>query len=129
MKNRFLHILLWTQGLYTLLTAAWAIIDIDSFMKLTGPKTDIWLVKTVAAVLVSIGLFFLTCIFVRSSVVPMAVLAITSSLGLICIDFYYSSKKIISSIYQADGILQIIFVICWIFVLTNSRHRLQPDNP
>lgn len=129
MKNRLLNILLWTQGLYTLLTAAWAIIDIDSFMQLTGPKTDIWLVKTVAVVLVAIGLFFLTCIFVPSPVVPMAVLAIASSLGLIFIDFYYSSKEIISFIYQADGILQIIFVICWIVVLGRSRHRFQPDNP
>jgi len=35
------------QGLYWLVTGLWGLIDVHSFMKVTGPKTDIWLVKTV----------------------------------------------------------------------------------
>ena len=37
------------QGAYFGLTAAWALVHIDSFMRVTGAKTDVWLVKTVAA--------------------------------------------------------------------------------
>lgn len=48
--------LLWIQGAYTSLTALWGLIDIDSFMAVTGPKNDIWLVKTVSVVLLAIGI-------------------------------------------------------------------------
>ena len=47
------------QGMYVLLTAVWALVDIQSFMFITGPKTDVWLVRTVAVLLICISLFFL----------------------------------------------------------------------
>lgn len=59
--------LLWIQGLYLLFTALWALIDIDSFMRLTGPKTDIWLVKTVSVLLLAIGLGFIAQVFVNTN--------------------------------------------------------------
>ena len=44
------------QGLYFLVTAIWPLVHIASFMKVTGPKRDIWLVKTVATVIGAVGL-------------------------------------------------------------------------
>jgi hypothetical protein len=44
------------QESYYLLTGIWPIIHIGSFMAVTGYKTDIWLVKMVAFLSVTIGI-------------------------------------------------------------------------
>src|SRR5689334_22911224 len=43
------------QGLYFLATGVWPLFHIESFLAVTGPKTDLWLVQTVAALLVVAG--------------------------------------------------------------------------
>lgn len=43
------------QGLFYLVTGVWPIVSINTFLKVTGPKTDLWLVKTVGAVIAVIG--------------------------------------------------------------------------
>lgn len=47
------------QGAYYLLTGLWAVIDIDSFMLVTGPKDDVWLVKMVGLLAASAALTLL----------------------------------------------------------------------
>lgn len=116
--------LLWVQGVYSLITAVWPIVHIDSFMAVTGPKTDLWLVKTVSVLILAIALFLLVQIKYLLPVVPVAIMAITMSAGLLIIDFYYPAIDRISGIYMADGILQFIFLCTWIFLLF-SRKRLE----
>jgi hypothetical protein len=48
--------ILLVQGIYWLVTGVWGLVDIVSFMKVTGPKTDVWLVKTVSVLIVVISL-------------------------------------------------------------------------
>jgi TRAP-type uncharacterized transport system fused permease subunit len=117
MAYKIYRLLLWIEGLYSLVTAIWPILDIDSFMKVTGPKTDQWLVKTVSVLILSIAVFFLVQLRYNSPIVPVAILGILFSAGLIVIDFYYPSIDRISNIYMADGVVQIIFLLCWINIL------------
>lgn len=116
--------LLWIQGLYTLLTALWGLIDIDSFMAVTGPKNDTWLVKTVSTVLLAIAVTLLAFIYVRTDPLPAILLGFFTSAGLAAIDFYYSGRKVISPVYALDGIAEVIFALVWIYLLLN-RHKLQ----
>ncbi|VTR52312.1 Uncharacterised protein [Sphingobacterium thalpophilum] len=44
------------QGIYYCLTGIWPVIHISSFMAVTGPKTDLWLVKMVGLLSLAIGL-------------------------------------------------------------------------
>ena len=44
------------QGLFYFLTGVWALVSIDTFQKVTGPKTDLWLVKTVGVLFRVIGI-------------------------------------------------------------------------
>jgi hypothetical protein len=44
-----------TQGAYYLVSGAWSVVHIDSFQKVTGRKTDLWLVKSVGLLLGAIG--------------------------------------------------------------------------
>jgi predicted anti-sigma-YlaC factor YlaD len=48
------------QGGFYAVTGVWALVDLDSFMAVTGPKTDLRLVKTVGALVTVIGGVLLT---------------------------------------------------------------------
>lgn len=105
------------QGLYILVTALWGLLHIESFMTVTGPKTDVWLVKTVSAVLIPIGTTLLLYRFVTVDIRPAILLGSLTALALIPIDFYYSLNQIISHIYMLDGILQLAFLFLWAMIL------------
>jgi hypothetical protein len=57
---KLFRIVLWVQTIYYLLTAIWPLADIESFMLVTGRKTDIWLVKTVSVLLLAVVFSFVT---------------------------------------------------------------------
>jgi len=122
---KMLRILLWVQGTYTLLTATWPLVHIDSFVFITGPKTDIWLVKTVGALLIPIALTLLTYLFVRTDRRPAALLGGGTALAFICIDSYYALTNVIPDIYLADGVLEIAFLITWVYL--GGAGRLKED--
>ena len=44
-----------TQGSYFLLTGVWPLLHMRSFLAVTGPKTDLWLVETVGVLVAAIG--------------------------------------------------------------------------
>jgi hypothetical protein len=109
--------LLITQSAYTFLTALWPLIHIESFLLVTGYKTDIWLVKTVGALLIPIAATLFSYLFTRTDRTPALILGAFTSLAFIVVDFYYSTKDIISDIYQLDGFVEIIFLALWIYLL------------
>ena len=117
--------LLGTQCIYTLMTAVWPLIHIGSFMEVTGYKTDVWLVKTVGALLISVSLCMGSHLFIRTDHRPVVVLCVVSALAFIGIDFYYGLNDVISDIYIADGILQICFLIGWTYLVLTNSHDLK----
>lgn len=118
--------LLWVQGSYTLITALWAIIDIGSFMRVTGPKTDIWLVKTVSVVLAAIGITLIVAALEKKGFnLPVAILGMTTALGLAIIDFYYSGNDVISMVYAIDGAVEVVFFVIWIYIVAAEQNKPQ----
>jgi hypothetical protein len=108
---------LWIQAVYYFVTGMWGLIDIKSFMKVTGPKTDLWLVKTVALLLITASFSFAVALATNTSDWPVAVLAVCYSASLAYIDFYYAAKKIISPVYLLDGIIESLFLLVWIIII------------
>lgn len=123
-KDKPFSLLLTVQGVYIIVTALWALVDIDSFIWVTGPKTDIWLVKTVAVVLVSIGLALLIAVRESQPSLSIKVLGLTNAAGLAVIDFYYTSNGTIKWVYAADGVLQVLIIISWIILIMKNQHRV-----
>ncbi len=111
------------QGLYWLLTGLWGLIDIHSFMMVTGPKTDIWLVKTVSVLIIVISLSLLSGVKSKEQTKPVILLAISSCIGLAGIDLYYSLSNVISKVYLLDAVAEILFLIAWAVILIISRHK------
>src|SRR5438874_2418602 len=92
------RLLCWAQGVYFLITGIWPIVSIETFQLVTGRKTDHlvtgregdhWLVNTVGALVIAIGVTFLFAAWRRSFSSEIAVLAIASAIGLTCIDAVY----------------------------------------
>jgi hypothetical protein len=104
------------QSVYFFVTGIWPILHINSFLKITGKKTDIWLVKTVAALICSIALSFFSGIIIGITL-PVIILALTSSVALFIVDVYYVLNKTISKVYLLDAILELIFIIYWMYII------------
>ena len=121
MVRSIYHLLLIVQGGYTLLTALWGILDIDSFMAVTGPKADVWLVKTVSVVLVAVGLCLISHRFVAGHPVPALLLGLGCSIGLGFIDVYYYLKNDIRWVYLLDAGVEGIFAIIWVYLFFHLK--------
>jgi len=104
------------QGLYFLVSGVWPIIHIASFLKITGPKIDLWLVKTVGVLLSVIGAVLLCAGVMDQITTSIFYLGIGSAAGLTAIEIIYVSKKVISPIYLLDAVIEIILMIWWILL-------------
>ena len=123
MVRKLYTIVLWFQGLYTVITALWALLHIESFMDVTGPKTDTWLVKTVSFILLSIGIGMIAEAISRTLALPLLLLFLLNAIALAGIDFYYATNNVIWNVYLLDGIEQIIFISFLVFFLSRPKHR------
>jgi hypothetical protein len=102
------------QGAYFALTGLWAILDIDSFQRVTGPKTDLWLVKAVGMLVLVIGLVLIVAARPRALSSELVLLGGGSALGLAVIDIVYVAAGTIAPIYLFDAAAELVFVGLWI---------------
>lgn len=111
------------QSAFYVLTGVWPIISIKTFQKVTGPKTDLWLVKTAGVLISAIGAV-LGLAGRRNRVTPeIAVLAVGSAAGLTAIDVVYVAKGRISTIYLLDALAETILIALWAFAWPSTSRR------
>ena len=103
-----------TQGAYYLLTGLWALVHIRSFQAVTGPKTDLWLVKTVGVLVSVIGGTLISGGARRRISPELKLLASSSAAGLGAIDTVYAAKGRIAPIYLADAVVEAILLMLWL---------------
>jgi hypothetical protein len=103
------------QGIYYVATGIWPLLDITSFQMVTGPKTDLWLVRTVGVLVTVIGAVLLLAWHGRRITPEVMLLAIGSALGLASIDLIYALSGTISSVYLADAVAELGLVGLWLF--------------
>jgi hypothetical protein len=114
---RFLFILASIQALYFLAAGIWPLINIESFIAITGPKTDLWLVKTVGALIAVIGTVLLSATLRNRLTMEIIFLAIFSGAALAVIDIYYAWTDVISEIYLLDAAAEVFLILCWFLLL------------
>lgn len=120
------------------IAAVWALVDINSFMAVTGMKTDIWLVKTVALLLLATSAVLVTAVYYKEITMPVAVLALSNAAVLASVDIYYTMNDTISRIYLLDAGMEVVFLVAWgvvlwtyhanTFRLDERDTRLTPDS-
>lgn len=110
------------QTIYYTITAVWPLLHIQSFMDVTGEKTDVWLVKTVSLLLLPYCflLLYLTVNYKRNFIIVIAIMI--CCLGLAAVEGYYYFRKVIKWVYLVDAIIQMIFFGYWIHhIKINSK--------
>jgi hypothetical protein len=102
------------QALYYLVTGLWPLLHIRSFLKVTGPKTDLWLVKTVGVLIGVIGVVLGVAGRQQSARPEIALLALGSAAGLTGIDVVYVARRRISPIYLLDAVAELVLIFGWV---------------
>src|SRR2546430_716531 len=95
---------------YYIGTGVWPIVYMKSFVAVTGPKTDLWLVKTVGVLVTTVGVSIGVAI-IRNNIAELTfALAISACAALGAIDAIYVLKGTISRIYLADAAAEAILI-------------------
>jgi hypothetical protein len=108
-------LLLWAQGAYFALTGLWPILHYASFEKITGPKTDVWLVKTVGALVCVMAAILLRAALRNDVQIDTVIAAVGSAFALLMVDVIYVSKKVIRPVYLADAVIELLLISLWSF--------------
>lgn len=111
------------QGAYFAATGVWSLVDIKSFQKVTGPKTDLWLVKTVGALVSVIGGALAGASLRRKVTAEIVMLAAGSAAGLAAIDIIYVAKRRISPIYLLDAAAEIAMIGGWTIACNQAEQN------
>ncbi|HWI00966.1 MAG TPA: hypothetical protein VNT27_11600 [Propionibacteriaceae bacterium] len=109
------------HGLANLVGGLWPLLHISSFEMVFGPKTDRWLVKTVAGLLMVNGLTQLTTSSTADGVRQARRLGVGTAAVLAAIDLVYVPARRISKMYLVDAALEVGWIIAWYQVDTPTR--------
>jgi hypothetical protein len=90
-------------------TGLWSVIDIRSFERVTGPKMDHWLVKTVGALTAAIGVGLGLGAWRRRVTPELAAIGAGSAIGLATV-----SRRRISPVYLLDAVGQLGICAGWL---------------
>lgn len=100
------------QGSFLILTGVWPLVAYRSFERLTGPKKEPWLVKTVGLLLASWGVLLIR--HRRDAHAPLASLGSLPGLALAGVDIWYAgARRIISPVYLLDAALEVGWAVAW----------------
>jgi hypothetical protein len=113
------------HGVYYLLSGIWPIVSMRSFERVTGPKTDKWLVKTVGVLVTVIGGTLIYGSLRDAPTSPTRFLARASAIGLAAIDGTYVLKRRISPIYLLDAVVEVCLaaLACKAEEASNQIHK------
>jgi hypothetical protein len=101
------------HGVANVIGGLWPLVHLDSFEAVFGPKTDRWLVKTVAGLLVVNGLTQLGTTSVPASIGQARLLGVGTAATLALIDLAYVPMGRISKMYLADAAVEVGWIVAW----------------
>lgn len=113
MNRRPLVFMAWLQGIYFFVTGVWPLLHIASFVAVTGPKVDLWLVKTVGALIAVVGATLVLGARRRSVGPELAFLAVASAASLGAVDVIYALADRIWDIYLLDAVAEAGLIVLW----------------
>jgi hypothetical protein len=112
------------QAAYFVVTGLWPIVHIRSFTLVTGPKYDLWLVKTVGVLITVIGLTIGMAGWRRRVVPEVFVLAVGSAAALGFVDVYYHLRGTIPAVYLLDAAAEAVLVVVWLVAWNSTRRKV-----
>lgn len=108
------------QAVYFAVTGIWPIVSIRTFMAVTGPKNDVWLVKTVGVLVTVVGAVLGLAAWRGNFPPEVFLLAVGSAGALAGVDVYYHARGVIPRIYLLDAAAEAVIIAAWVIVWTRS---------
>ena len=115
-----------TRGVYYLPAGIWPLVSIGTFQRVTGPKVDLWLVKTAGVLITAIGVVLTRAGARRQIPVDIPLLAVGSAVGLTGIDVVYVARRRIAPIYLLDAAAEVALLLCWAALWLRGRGAPDP---
>jgi hypothetical protein len=113
--------LLAAHGVFYVLTGVWPLVHMPSFIAVTGPKTDLWLVRTVGVLVMVVGAFLLSLWSADPLPRQVALLATGCAIGLAAIDVIYVGLRRISKIYLLDALAELLLAALWLLAVFSAN--------
>lgn len=101
------------QGAYFAFAGLWPLVHMSSFVAVTGPKTDLWLVQTVGVLVLAIGVALLLAAWRGPVRAETVALAVGSAVGLAALDVVHVAEGTIRAVYLADAAVELALVVAW----------------
>jgi hypothetical protein len=102
--------LLLAQAAYFVATGVWPLISPGSFQAVTGPKDEMWLVKTFGLLVTAVGAGIGTAAMSRRVPPSIRVTAVGSAAVLAAADGWYVARGRIPKTYLIDAVAEAGFV-------------------
>jgi hypothetical protein len=109
------------QGLFYLATGLWPLLSMGTFERVTGPKKERWLVKTVGGLIATIGGVLTSAGLRRRVSAETTALALGSAAFLTAIDLVYVAKRRIAPVYLLDAVAEVGLMAAWFAALKSKR--------
>jgi len=113
------------QGGYWFITGVWPLLHLPSFLWVTGPKEDIWLLYTVSVLISVIGGVLLLAGLRRHVSLEIKWLGMGGAAGLAGIDIYYALNDVIWDVYLLDAVAEVLIIGLWLWA---GRKGLSGNN-
>jgi hypothetical protein len=109
------------QGIFYFTTGVWPLIHMRSFVWVTGPKTDLWLVQTVGALLALIGAVLWYAGRRGSVHQELKLIGAGVALVLAICDVVFVARDVIDPIYLLDALAELAIVAGWLRCTASQR--------
>jgi hypothetical protein len=114
------------QGVYYVLLGLWPVLNSNSYLAVTGHKTDLWLSQMLGLVVVVIGVTLCAASYRRQRSPEVWLLAPGSAVALGGGHLFFVLKGSISAIYLVDVLLELGIVFLWFYTWYLERVVLTP---
>jgi hypothetical protein len=111
------------QGIWFLITGIWPFVSMRSFEKVTGPKPEGWLVKTVGGLVGVVGGAMVVAGLRRRVTPELAAIGAGTATVLAGIDVVYAARRRISPVYLGDAAAEGVLIAGW---ASAARDRDEP---
>jgi hypothetical protein len=112
------------QGVYYLLIGLWPWVAASSYQFLTGTRSDLWLVQSLGALLVIIGIALCVAGYRHEKSWAVVCLALGTAATLAFLDVYFVTQRRIALGYLLDAAVEVGLVVLWIYSWRSGRNEL-----
>jgi hypothetical protein len=103
-----------SQGIFNLLNGLWPLLHMRSFEAVFGPKTDKWLVRTVACLLMVNGMAQLRSPASKDGLDQAQRIGVGTAASLAAVDLACVPAGRISKMYLVDAVAEIAWIGSWL---------------